>query len=39
MNEIMNIKTVQQDNDNFGIETRHTLESVIEGGEAKNLRC
>lgn len=29
MNEIMNINTVQQYNDYFGIETRHPLVSVI----------
>ena len=35
MNEIMNINTVQQYNDYFGIETRHPLVSVIDGREAK----
>ena len=38
MNEIMNINTVQQYNDYFGIETRHPLVSVIDGREAKPLR-
>ncbi len=38
MNEIMNINTVQQYNDYFGIETRHPLISVIDGREAKPLR-
>ena len=34
----MNINTVQQYNDYFGIETRHPLVSVIDGREAKPLR-
>ena len=38
MNEIMNINTVQQYNDYFGIETRHPLVSVIDGREANPLR-